>query len=296
MNILLFGATGFIGSSLVPYLIRQNHSLTVVCRNEHHIPFATTIKVNNLFDISRYSKAISEADVVIYLAGLAHVINKASYKDISSYLESNYYPLTVVAQLAAFYKVKKFIFFSTAKVLGEFTVPGAPFLNSSIPNPSNSYSYSKYLSEQFLLNLSPLCSTDFVILRPPLVYGERAKGNIKSLVNILRSSIPIPLASVRFNKRSMISLENINKFVTAVLAAPQPINTSLLISDGTVFSTVEFVKYISSIYGLVPKLFHFPTSILLCLTRLLKPNYYMTLMCSFELDISETCEILNFYP
>ena len=133
-------------------------------------------------------------------------------------------------------------------------------------------------------------------MRPPLVYGERAKGNIKSLINILRLSIPIPLASVRFNKRSMISLENINKFVTAVLAAPQPINTSLLISDGTVFSTVEFVKYISSIYGLVPKLFHFPTSILLCLTRLFKPNYYMTLMCSFELDISETCAILNFYP
>lgn len=296
MNIVLFGASGFVGRSLVPFLIKNNHSVTLVNRNEYIVPLAKSILVDSLFDIHLYRDALISSDVVIYLSGLAHISNKQSYQSLSLYLASNYYPLALVAQLCASSGVKRFIYFSSSKVLGEFTKPGSCFCNSSPPNPSNAYSYSKHLSEKFLFRLSSLYSTDFVVLRPPLIYGGDPKGNIKSLIKLLRLSIPLPILSLQYNKRSMISLDNLNRFVSAILEFSRPINRSLLISDGNEFSTVEFVNYVAYAYGVRPFLFHFPPFMLSLFFRLFNSNYFHTLICSFQVDISETCDLLNFEP
>ena len=245
MNIVIFGASGFVGSSIAPYLISKNYSVTLISRTPLSVPSARCITVKSLFDVDLYYNELLSADSVIYLSGLAHTTTKNTHESLNLYMASNYYPLAFVAQLSASLGVNRFLYFSTAKVLGEFSIPGLKFTNLSIPNPSNAYSYSKYCSEQFLSKLSKLYQTDFVILRPPLIYGDKPKGNIRSLLQLIKLSIPLPLLSLSSNARSMLSLDNLNKYVSAILEFPRPINSSLLISDGDDFSTLEFVKYIS---------------------------------------------------
>ena len=83
MNIVIFGASGFVGHSLVPFLIQQQHHVTTVNRKECSIPSVTSIIVNSFFDVHLYYSAILKADVVIYLAGLAHITSKNSFKNLA---------------------------------------------------------------------------------------------------------------------------------------------------------------------------------------------------------------------
>lgn len=296
MNIVIFGSSGYVGRSLVPFLSDVGHSLTVVNRSDYYIPNIKSIIVESLFDVHLYYHELLSADVVVYLSGLAHITNKSNFSNLSDYLTSNYYPLTLVAQLCGSLGIRRFIFFSTSKVLGEFTEPGTFFSNSSTPNPCNSYSLSKYLSERFLTSLSGLYSTDFVSVRPPLIYGQTPKGNILTLFKYLHNSIPIPILSLSNNRRSILSLDNLNLFIERIIEHPSPINSSLLISDGKDYSTLDFVMHISKIYGFRPLIFYCPSLILSFLFRFLKPNLFYTLICSFRLDISSTCELLGFEP
>ena len=50
MNILLTGATGFVGRFLEPYLAQAGHQLTAVVRPNRHCQLSTTqiIEINDL--------------------------------------------------------------------------------------------------------------------------------------------------------------------------------------------------------------------------------------------------------
>ena len=293
MNIVIFGASGFVGRSLVPFLVSQGYSVTIISRSDISFPSVRCILVPDLFDFNLYYNSLQSADLVIYLAGLAHITNKNSFESLPLYMASNFYPLAFVSQLCASIGVKRFIFFSTAKVLGEFSETGTKFSNLSQPNPSNSYSLSKYRSEQFLQELSSVYSTDFVILRPPLIYGCNPKGNIQSLIKLMKYRIPLPVLSLSSNKRSMLSMDNLNQFIIAIINFPRPINFPLLICDDLQFSTLDFIRFTANTFGFRPILFPFPPFILSFLFKLFYPNLFSSLICSFEIDSTSTRNLLR---
>lgn len=73
MNILLFGATGFIGKQLTERLLNKGYSITVVSRNPEKADQTFTNKVNTFKleynDIDKLSEIISNHDFIINLAG-----------------------------------------------------------------------------------------------------------------------------------------------------------------------------------------------------------------------------------
>lgn len=73
MNILIFGATGFIGKNLSHSLIRKNHNITVVSRNQLKVEQLFQKKVDrfelNYDNTEELSKVISKHETVINLAG-----------------------------------------------------------------------------------------------------------------------------------------------------------------------------------------------------------------------------------
>ena len=154
MKIVVFGSTGFVGRSLVTHLIEHNHSVILVNRSNHYHSHAKSIVVSSLFDSHLYHSELSSADAVIYLSGLAHIDSKLNSDDLNLYLVNNYYPLAFVSQLSCTVGIKRFIYFSSSKVLGEYSPLGTKFSNYSTPNPVSSYSLSKYYSENFLRHLS----------------------------------------------------------------------------------------------------------------------------------------------
>ena len=116
--------------------------------------------------------------------------------------------------------VKRLIFISSIKVNGEginissnkkITVSASrkkKITHMDEPAPKDSYSISKWEAEQLLWDISTRTGLEVVIIRPPLVYGPRVKGNLSRLLKLINLGIPLPFGFIK-NKRSLIGLDNL---------------------------------------------------------------------------------------
>ena len=137
-------------------------------------------------------------DIVLHCAALVHQKVEHSY---AKYYEINVkYPVKL-AKIAKQNGVKQFVFISTIAVYGE----NEELLNENTScNPITPYGKSKLEAEKELLKLND--DTFIVsIIRPPMVYGKDAPGNIDSLVKLVKKVPIIPLGGIE-NKRSFISI------------------------------------------------------------------------------------------
>ena len=90
-NILIFGGSGQIGSSLIRYLTRNNYKCTVVTRNIHQKGILIKTQGNagfinvveaNIFDEKKIRKLFEKADVCINLIGILYEKKKETHLKI----------------------------------------------------------------------------------------------------------------------------------------------------------------------------------------------------------------------
>jgi nucleoside-diphosphate-sugar epimerase len=79
--------------------------------------------------------------------------------------------------------VKRFIFVSTVKVLGEGK--SEPYRETDLAVPADAYAISKRDAEQALWQVAAETGMKVVMLRPPLVYGPGTKGNFLRLMQTI---------------------------------------------------------------------------------------------------------------
>ncbi len=209
INLLLTGATGFVGRELLKKLSEQNDlSLRVASRAKDAL-FTAEISVFAPIELSASSNwqtMIKGCDLIIHAAARAHIMNEKAKNPLEEFRKVNTAGTLNLARQAAEAGVKRFIFISSIKVNGESTTTNS-FFADDLPNPSDPYALSKYEAEQGLLALAAKTGMEIVIIRPPLIYGPGVKGNFQRLLFCLQKGIPLPLGAVS-NKRSFVSLEN----------------------------------------------------------------------------------------
>ena len=79
---------------------------------------------------------------------------------------------------------------------------------------------------------------DYVIIRPPMVYGPNAPGNFKRLVNLIKYGFPLPISNIK-NKRSFVGIDNLIDFIDVCISAKNASNEIFLVSDNQDVSTFE---------------------------------------------------------
>jgi nucleoside-diphosphate-sugar epimerase len=112
------------------------------------------------------------------------------------------------------------------------------------PNPVTAYGRSKLEAERAIRKALSNTACAWTILRPPLVYGKGNKANFGLLLKLVKSGIPLPLASVR-NRRSFIYVENLVDVIVACLGNPKAFGKTYLPSDGEDVSTPELIRKIA---------------------------------------------------
>ena len=127
-----------------------------------------------------------------------------SINPIEDYRDINTSATLNLAEQAARVGVKRFIFISTIKVLGNQTVEGRRFTSEDPLKPQDPYSISKAEAEMGLKKIMDQSDMEVVIIRPPLVYGQGVKGNFASLLKLASLSVPLPFGSIA-NRRSLDS-------------------------------------------------------------------------------------------
>lgn len=270
MRILLTGANGFIGKNIMDDF-----------KEFDIIPFS--LKNNPVSDID-----FSDIDIVIHLAALVHQMKGAP--DVE-YFRINSDLTFELANAAKNNGVKQFIFMSTVKVFGEGTKEGQPWNEYSECKPTDSYGKSKLEAEN---RINTLADKDFHIsvIRTPLVYGPGVKGNMLSLIALVKSYKIIPLGGIK-NKRTMVYLGNLLSLIKKIIE--KNVSGIYIAGDAASLSTSEMVVFISKALCKKRILIKIPLFLIKILAKF-KPNIMERLYGSLELDCNVTNTKLDHIP
>lgn len=291
-NILLTGASGFVGSSLLNALGLE-HKIVSVLRKKPNNDINDILQVNAIDASTDYSKVINSIDVVIHTAARAHVMKDESTDPLSEYRTVNLDGTLNLARQAAEAGVKRFIFISSIKVNGEQTKIGSRYKSTDTPAPEDPYGISKYEAEQGLLTLAQNTQMEVVIIRPPLVYGPGVKGNFASMIKLVKKGIPLPLGAIH-NQRTLVGLDNLVDLISTCIDHPAAANQVFLAGDGQDMSTTELLQNVAKAMGKPSRLIPVPASLLMLSASVLgKKAVAKRLLGSLQVDISKTKEVLS---
>lgn len=299
MNILVTGATGFIGRAIIKELLSHgSHQITALTRKNSSTltDGVDKIIVDTIDGTTDYKDQLSGFECIIHLAARVHRFKDNQEESYPAYKALNYDGTLHLARHAAASGVKRFIYLSSIKVNGESTSEGHPFRADDIPNPHDSYAKSKYEAERALLSLSASSPIETVIIRPPLVYGPGVKANFYKLMQLIHRGYPLPFGSIH-NLRSLVSLDNLVDLITVCIDHPDAANEIFLVSDGEDISTHELVKVIAQSMGQPDRQFKIPCSWLTFAAALFRKNdVARRLVGNLQVNIEKTQKTLGWQP
>lgn len=300
MNLLITGATGFVGSRLVDVTLTAKHQVLAVMRSEkvQNVEPNQNIQwcVGNLSPEFDWSKNLADVDCVIHCAARVHQMQEEAQDIQAVYDEVNFHGTLNLAKQAVEAGVKRFIFLSSIKVNGEQTEAGKPFLPKVSVPPIDPYGLSKYKAEIALMALAEQTGLDVVIIRPPLVYGPGVKANFQSMMKWVSRSVPLPLGAIH-NQRSLVYLDNLVDLILNCVDNPNAANQTFLVSDDHDVSTTQLLKQIKQSSNSHCVLIPIPMSWFRLAASLIgKPQIAQRLCGSLQVDISDTKKQLNWQP
>ncbi|NQV56422.1 MAG: NAD-dependent epimerase/dehydratase family protein [Rhodospirillales bacterium] len=262
-RILITGATGFVGRALAAELRKAGHLLSGTTRRPNLGQGPSDVPLYQIGEMgpdTDWSTAISGAEIVVHLAARVHVMKETSNQSLALFRATNTDGTRRLAETAARAGVRRFIFLSTVKVMGEETA-GAPFKETDSAMPSDAYAISKWDAEQALTDISVRAGMEAIILRPPLAYGPHVRGNFLSLLKICARGFPLPLASIN-NTRSLLSVGNLASAIATAAAHPAAANGAYLLSDGEDLSTPDLIRRTAHALGRKARLYQLPIPLL----------------------------------
>jgi UDP-glucose 4-epimerase len=186
-KVLITGASGFIGSYLKEHL--TGYEISTLSLREPN-----------------WKRQPIDADVVIHCAGLAHSkksLPRERYMDVNCYLTKE------LIEHSLQHNVSHFIFLSTMLVYGEGHI--GPIAPTSLIHPVSDYAASKLCAEEVISSNKNIQTT---IVRLPLVFGDKGKGNLASLRRFATVS---PLFLKINNSRSILMIDDLVKIIHEVI-------------------------------------------------------------------------------
>jgi len=192
--------------------------------------------------------------------------------------------------------VRRFVFLSSVKVLGECTPERQAFDPNSVPHPQDAYGRSKWQAEQGLWQIAQETGLEVVIVRPPLVYGPGVKANFRQLMSWVAKGVPLPLAGIN-NLRSLVALPNLVDLITVCIDHPKAPGNTFLVSDGQDLSTPQLIRHIARAMDRSPRLFSVPELWLRQAARLAgRLPQFDRMSQNLQVDISHTRSVLGWAP
>lgn len=265
MKILVTGANGFVGRELVRRLLQPNgdHVVLAAVRSVScDIPLPAEVCTIPAVDgATDWSALCAGCDCVVHLAARVHVMQDAAENPLAEFRRVNVDGTMNLARQAAAAGVRRFVFVSSIKVNGESTLAGRAFAVADVPSPCDPYGQSKLEAELGLRQLAADSEMEFVIIRPPLVYGPGVRANFAALMVTVARGIPLPLGALR-NRRSLVALANLVDLILVCLTHPRARNQLFLVSDGEDVSTPELVRRMARALGRSACLFPMPLGLL----------------------------------
>lgn len=246
MKILITGANGFIGSSLVNFLVKENFDVSVLVRKTSNVSSLKEVwdKIKVYYGDVRNKDSLVEpvrnVELIIHCAAVLRCVNNKLYYEINHIGTKN----LVEAIIEYNDKIKGIIYFSSQAASGPSKIAEYKKINDE-PTPVSHYGKSKLLAEQELSKYSDNIKT--IILRPAATYGPYDKDMFIYFKLAEKGLLPV------FNNNFYIQflyIYDLVKIVEKIILNFDKIPASVyFVAEDKCYSIEEIRKIFSSVFN-----------------------------------------------
>jgi len=272
---LLTGASGFVGSHILDSLRRRGLATALLLRPTSNKRFIAS----HLPDVELRSGSIGDpVSLRQAMAGITHVVHCAGATKagrVSGFYEVNQMGTrNVVSAINAHVgQVQRLVHISSLAAAGP-ALPEQPAREEDAPRPVSEYGKSKLAGE---LEVSDRCRVEYVLLRPPAVYGPRDTEFLRLFQAVKNHLLPRPSGGQAL---SMVFVRDLAEAAVACLTHPAAAGRTYFVAAREVVTARAMAEEIATQMNVWTLPLPLPTALLwpICLaqelvTRLTgKPN------------------------
>ena len=204
-NLLFTGASGFLGYNIKPILYKEYeviHTLGLTTDDDIRVNLAKEVPPINTHD-----------EVVLHACGKAHSVPRTAAEEKVFYDVNLEGTRNLCQALEKVGTPRALIFISTVAVYGCET--GELITEEHPLNGESPYARSKRLAEEFLTRWCREHNVILGILRPSLLAGKNAPGNLGAMVNGIRKGFYLNIAGGKVRK-SVLMAEDIARLIPLI--------------------------------------------------------------------------------
>lgn len=240
MNILVTGATGFIGKNLVGRLLKERYDLTCLVRRTSNVDFLKTQNVAlvtaDITNAGEVNKIFSEIKPEIVFHCAAGVMEK----DENVLYKANAEGTRNICRACLDNNIKKLIYVSSVAVIsGNTQVP----LGDDLPyKASNTYGRSKIEAERIAVEFRDK-GLRVSILRPCMVYGEDEPHALDRILQLIKARrIPILDVAGMDSKLNLVYIDNVVQALMLAFKNDRAARGTFVIADPDIITLRKFLE------------------------------------------------------
>jgi nucleoside-diphosphate-sugar epimerase len=250
MNILVTGATGFIGRHLVSAL-SKNYLVRCLVRKTSDITPLKNLDVDlaygDLLAKDSLRPALDGIDLVYHLAGEVYSRKK------SDYYKGNVFATQNLLEACKEKGTKRIVYLSTVGVYKPVTTKTL-LTEESECEPLTIYGKTKLHAEALIKG----CNVPWVIVRGPIIYGPYQPPIVNRLFLGAINKKKIYNVGKGDNPRSLCFIGNLVDGLVLLANKPQANGKLYLLSDNSPYAVDEIITAISAVIGQKIRVVHLP--------------------------------------
>lgn len=207
MSKLLFtGASGFLGYNILPILYKEYETVHTMGLGQED-----DVKINLAKEVPAIN---THYDIVLHACGKAHVVPRTPEEE-KAFFDVNYEGTrNLCTALEKAGVPKALVFISTVAVYG---CESGELISEDHPlNGDTPYAKSKIMAEEYLTKWCYEHGVTLGILRPSLLAGKNAPGNLGAMVNGIRKGFYLNIAGGKVCK-SVLMAEDIARLLPLLI-------------------------------------------------------------------------------
>lgn len=239
MYTLITGGSGFLGSTIINKLIQSDHKIFNLSRTSNREVFRNLeISIADNFELPDYY-----FNNIIHVAGFAHKDLKNEFDKNEMFKVNINGTLNLINALNKLTKLPlNFVYISSVSVYG--LISGDNISEKFNCKPIDPYGFSKFKSEEILIQWCKKNNIVLTILRLPLIVGSNAPGNIRNMINGIKKGYYFNI-NRGIAKKSVVLLEDVADLIPNIFEIGGIYN----LTDGYHPTISELSKIISDQLG-----------------------------------------------